>query len=214
MRARRVRTRRMSNLIDCPDCEKRVSPRARACPHCGCPIADLVNPSPQSANHTDVDSIVDGLIEKHFAPSAAAAKPEPEDVCAPGPEDGSSVDPGETPPLVPSAWWPATGLGSFVMVALLAVAFLAGMNPPELSGHAATRGSEFARLLNPSAAAFSWWLMVAGLRGALFLMTGVRGSSRAPSSRVGFEEVALGAFVLLLLTFVVTLAIVLTSAHL
>ena len=208
----------MSNLIDCPDCEKRVSPRARACPHCGCPIADLVNPSPQSANHTDADSFVDGLIEKHFAPSAAAEKPQPEDVCASGPEDGSSVDPDGTPPLVPSAWWPATGLGSFVMVALLALAFLAGMYP-ELSltgltnpgrwGHA-----EFVRLFNGSAAAFSWWLMVAGLRGALFLMTGVRGSSRAPSSRVGFEEVALGAFVLLLLTFVVTLAIVLTSAHL
>jgi len=30
----------MPDLIACPDCQTRVSPRAKACPQCGCPLED------------------------------------------------------------------------------------------------------------------------------------------------------------------------------
>ncbi len=37
-------------LIPCPECQKDVSTRAPACPHCGCPLTEPVSPPPEEAN--------------------------------------------------------------------------------------------------------------------------------------------------------------------
>lgn len=34
--------RKSPNLMDCPDCGKLVSKRATNCPHCGCPLSELI----------------------------------------------------------------------------------------------------------------------------------------------------------------------------
>ena len=41
-----------SNLITCPDCNGSVSKRASTCPHCGCPIGELVASNPDTIKPT------------------------------------------------------------------------------------------------------------------------------------------------------------------
>jgi len=31
-----------TNLIQCPDCRKAISKRAYSCPHCGCPVSEVI----------------------------------------------------------------------------------------------------------------------------------------------------------------------------
>ncbi len=42
----RVSKPKPSNLISCPDCDASISKRAVVCPHCGCPIAEIIASNP------------------------------------------------------------------------------------------------------------------------------------------------------------------------
>ena len=37
-------------LVRCPECQKDVSTRATACPHCGCPLNESASPPPEEPN--------------------------------------------------------------------------------------------------------------------------------------------------------------------
>ena len=43
----RVSKPKPSNLILCPDCDASISKRAVVCPHCGCPIAEIIASNPE-----------------------------------------------------------------------------------------------------------------------------------------------------------------------
>jgi DNA-directed RNA polymerase subunit RPC12/RpoP len=41
-KAKQVESTTNSNLIQCPDCGKAISKRAYSCPHCGCPVSEVI----------------------------------------------------------------------------------------------------------------------------------------------------------------------------
>ena len=57
---------KQQNLIYCPDCNASVSKRAVTCPHCGCPIADIIASTPelvQPATSTFAKPIQDNVVQ-------------------------------------------------------------------------------------------------------------------------------------------------------
>ena len=56
------------NLAACPDCEKEVSKRATACPHCGAPLTQQASqPEPPAANVNNKDGGMTGSTLSDFS---------------------------------------------------------------------------------------------------------------------------------------------------
>ena len=51
-----------TDLVECPDCGKEVSPRAKSCPSCGCPVSSIVGNPMNISLERDTPSLVLSII--------------------------------------------------------------------------------------------------------------------------------------------------------
>lgn len=51
-----------SNLISCPDCGYKVSKRAEKCPHCGCPLSEMITSGVVKIKLPRTEQMADGLV--------------------------------------------------------------------------------------------------------------------------------------------------------
>lgn len=53
------------SLINCPECGKEISDKAKTCPHCGYPLEEYVSKTKESKNEKDYDLIKQELLQRN-----------------------------------------------------------------------------------------------------------------------------------------------------